>query len=135
MQSRGGKGIKAMNLTDKTGRMCCQLPVHEEEDILLITDDGTIIRMPVNDISTLGRNTQGVRLMRVEAGCKVVGVARAEADEETDEENGEIRTADAIDGIDLDDAPTEKQSDAPDALDRLVDSLESDPEPENDDDI
>ena len=115
--------------------MCCQLPVHEEEDILIITDDGTIIRMPVNDISTLGRNTQGVRLMRVEAGCKVVGVARAEADEETDEETGEIRTADAIDGIDLDDAPTEKQSDAPDALDRLVDSLESDPEPENDDDI
>ena len=75
--------------------------------------------------------------MRVEAGCKVMGVARAEADEETadDEETDEIRTADAIDGIDLDDAPTEKQSDEPDALDRLVDSLESDPEPENDDDI
>ena len=137
VQSRGGKGIKAMNLTDKTGRMCCQLPVHEEEDILLITDDGTIIRMPVDDISTLGRNTQGVRLMRVEAGCKVVGVARAEADEEIadDEENGEVRTADAVDGIDLDDAPTEKQSDEPDALDRLVDSLESDPEPDSDDDI
>ena len=82
VQSRGGKGIKAMNLTAKTGALTCQLLAHEDEDILLITDDGTLIRMPVADISTLGRNTQGVRLMRVEDGCKVVCVARAEAEEE-----------------------------------------------------
>ena len=82
VQSRGGKGIKAMNLTAKTGALTCQLLVHEDEDILLITDDGTLIRMPVADISTLGRNTQGVRLMRVEDGCKVVCVARAEAEED-----------------------------------------------------
>ena len=82
VQSRGGKGIKAMNLTVKTGALTCQLLVHEDEDILLITDDGTLIRMPVADISTLGRNTQGVRLMRVEDGCKVVCVARAEAEED-----------------------------------------------------
>ena len=82
VQSRGGKGIKAMNLTTKTGALTCQLLVHEDEDILLITDDGTLIRMPVADISTLGRNTQGVRLMRVEDGCKVVCVARAEAEED-----------------------------------------------------
>ncbi len=80
VQSRGGKGIKAMNLTEKTGLLTCQLLVHEREDILLITDDGTIIRTPVESISTLGRNTQGVRLMRVAEGSKVVGVARAEAD-------------------------------------------------------
>ena len=82
VHSRGGKGIKAMNLTAKTGALTCQLLVHEDEDILLITDDGTLIRMPVADISTLGRNTQGVRLMRVEDGCKVVCVARAEAEED-----------------------------------------------------
>ena len=81
-QGRGGKGIKAMNLTDKTGRLTCQLLAHEAEDILLITDDGTVIRMPVSSISTLGRNTQGVRLMRVSEGSKVVCVARAEAEEE-----------------------------------------------------
>ena len=80
VQSRGGKGIKAMNLTEKTGLLTCQLLVHEAEDILLITDDGTVIRTPVESISTLGRNTQGVRLMRVAEGSKVVGVARAEAD-------------------------------------------------------
>ena len=81
VQSRGGKGIKAMNLTGKTGRLTCQLLADEAEDILLITDDGTIIRTPVSSISTLGRNTQGVRLMRVEEDCRVVCVARAEAEE------------------------------------------------------
>jgi len=86
VQSRGGKGIKAMNLTAKTGALTSQLLVKEDEDILLITDDGTIIRMPVDGISVLGRNTQGVRLMRVEEGCKVVCVARAEAEEEELEE-------------------------------------------------
>ena len=82
VQSRGGKGIKAMNLTEKTGRLTCQLLADEAEDILLITDDGTIIRTPVSSISTLGRNTQGVRLMRVAEESKVVCVARAEAEEE-----------------------------------------------------
>ena len=81
VQSRAGKGIKAMNLTAKTGRLTCQLLADEGEDILIITDDGTIIRMPVDSISTLGRNTQGVRLMRVGEGSKVVCVARAEAEE------------------------------------------------------
>ena len=92
VQSRGGKGIKAMNLTPKTGRLTCQLLADEAEDILLITDDGTIIRVPVGSISTLGRNTQGVRLMRVAEESKVVGVARAEAEEEepeTEAEDGE----------------------------------------------
>ncbi|MCQ2437175.1 MAG: DNA gyrase subunit A [Clostridia bacterium] len=91
LQSRAGKGIKAMNLTEKTGRLACHLLVHEDEDILLITDDGTIIRTPVADISTTGRATQGVRLMKVGEGTKIVGVARAEAEPEEDEsaENAE----------------------------------------------
>ena len=87
VQSRGGKGIKAMNLTGKTGMLTCQLLADEAEDILLITDDGTIIRVPVSSISTLGRNTQGVRLMKVGEGSKVVCVARAEAEEEAAEDN------------------------------------------------
>ena len=59
LQSRGGKGIMAMRLTDKTGLMAAQLLVHEDEDIMLITDDGTIIRMPVSGISTIGRVYSG----------------------------------------------------------------------------
>jgi DNA gyrase subunit A len=85
VQSRGGKGIKAMNLTDKTGLLASQLLVHEGEDLLLITDDGTIIRTPVSAISVQGRNTQGVRIMRVDDGSKVVCVARAEPEDDEDE--------------------------------------------------
>ena len=86
LQGRGGKGIKAMNLTDKTGALAGQLLVNEEEDILIITDDGTVIRTPVSSISVQGRNTQGVRLMRVQENSRVVCVARAEAEEEAPEE-------------------------------------------------
>ncbi len=90
VQSRGGKGIKAMNLTSKTGRLTCQLLADEAEDILLITDDGTIIRTPVSSISTLSRNTQGVRLMRVAEDSKVISVARAEAEEDEPEETEDV---------------------------------------------
>ena len=87
-QGRNGKGITAMNLTEKTGRLVAQLMVHPEEDILLITDDGTVIRTPVSDIRVCGRATQGVRLMRVAEGCRIAAVARAEAEEE-DGDDGE----------------------------------------------
>ena len=86
---RNGKGIIAMALTEKTGSLVAQLMVHEEEDILLITDDGTIIRTPVEDIRLCGRATQGVRLMRVAEGSRIVAVARAEKEEEETEENNE----------------------------------------------
>ncbi len=139
VQSRAGKGIKAMNLTEKTGPLTCQLLVHDEEDLLLITTDGTIIRTPVSSISTLGRNTQGVRLMRVEEDCRVICVARAEAEEESTDEAEEPVEAGSGSDLDydapaLDDAPTEKMTDEPDALDRLLDDLEENPEPENDGD-
>ena len=86
LQQRGGKGIKAMNLTEKTGKLAAQLLVHDEEDLMIITIDGTVIRTPVSSISVLGRNTQGVRLMRVGEDSKVICVARAEAEPEEVEE-------------------------------------------------
>lgn len=84
-QGRNGKGIIAIKLTEKTGELAAQLMVHPKEDIMLITDDGTIIRMNVDSISHIGRNSQGVRLMRLAQGSQVVGVAKAEAFEEEDE--------------------------------------------------
>ena len=80
-QGRNGKGIRAMNLTDKTGTLAALLLVHPEEDILLITDDGTIIRTRVEDVRLCGRNTQGVRVMKLQDGSRVVGVARADKEE------------------------------------------------------
>ncbi|MBE5779369.1 MAG: DNA gyrase subunit A [Clostridiales bacterium] len=81
-QGRNGMGIKAMNLTDKTGLLAKHLAVNLDEDILLITDDGTIIRMAVSDIRETSRATQGVRLMRIAEGAKIVAVARAEQEQE-----------------------------------------------------
>ena len=85
LQSRAGKGIKAMNLTDKTGGLAGQLLVRSDEDILIITDDGTIIRTPVESIPLHGRATQGVRLMRVADGSRIMSIERAEQEPEEDE--------------------------------------------------
>ncbi len=91
--SRGGKGVIAMGLNEKTGALAAQLMVQEDEDILLITDDGTIIRTPVRDIRIAGRATQGVRLMRVAESSRIVGVARAETEEEDEPETPDTASA------------------------------------------
>ncbi len=92
--NRGGKGIRAMNLTGKTGPLAAQLVIHGDEDLMLITDDGTIIRMAASDVSWLSRTTQGVRLMRVGEGSQVVGVSRTPREEEMPEEDSEGEAAD-----------------------------------------
>ena len=85
-QTRGGKGILAMRLTEKTGLMAAQMLVDPDEDIMLITDDGTIIRMPVSGISVIGRVSQGVRVMRVEGESRIVGVTATEREEDAADE-------------------------------------------------
>lgn len=86
-QGRGGQGVTAMNLTEKTGAMAAQLMVRDDEDVILITDDGTVIRTSVDSIRVCGRATQGVRLMRVAEGSRIVGVARTDKE---DEENDSV---------------------------------------------
>lgn len=84
VQGRGGSGILTMKTTDKTGLVVSTLAIEEKEDIMLITNQGKVIRMKVGQISIIGRNTQGVRLIQLEEGEKVVGVARlAEKEEES----------------------------------------------------
>ncbi len=107
-QSRNGKGIIAMKLTDKTGPLVAQLTVSEDEDILLITDEGVIIRMAVDSISQTGRATQGVRLMRLADGAKIVGVARAEQEDEDDEPEAADEDLDTYDDG-SEDKPTEPE--------------------------
>ncbi len=87
LQSRGGIGLKSMNITDKTGKLCGLKVVDGSEDIMLINDAGVVIRMSVEEISLIGRSTQGVRLMRVDDETKVVCVAKImETEEEEDPE-------------------------------------------------
>lgn len=92
MHRRGGKGVLAMMLTDKTGDLTCLKMVKGDEDLMLIRDDGTIMRMPVSQVNVIGRNTQGVRLMRVDEGTKVVSIAVAPHSEEEAEAEGEAIT-------------------------------------------
>ena len=74
-QRRGGRGVIAMNLTEKTGRLVCMRMVQGDEDVMMIRDDGTVMRMPVEQIRVISRNTQGVKLMQVPEGARVASVA------------------------------------------------------------
>ncbi len=85
-QGRAGKGVSVMNLTDKTGPLAAMLMVGESDELMIITDDGTIIRTRVEEIRQTGRVTQGVRMMRVAEGSRIVDVdiAAPEDEEESD---------------------------------------------------
>ncbi|MDR2590161.1 MAG: DNA gyrase subunit A, partial [Oscillospiraceae bacterium] len=82
VQSRGGIGRKNQIITDKTGTVADIKVVDDNDDVMIISDDGTIIRMAAADISTIGRNTQGVRLMRIGTDAKVISIARTEKEDE-----------------------------------------------------
>ncbi len=84
-QTRAGKGVLTYRVTDKTGPLVGMEIVDEDGDVLLINSDGSIIRMHVDEISILGRATQGVTLMRMSEDVQVVGTAKAERYDEAEE--------------------------------------------------
>jgi DNA gyrase subunit A len=89
LQSRGGKGVITMKTTEKTGRVIGVQLVGADDQLMLITNTGKIIRLRINDIRVIGRNTQGVRLIDLEEGERVVSLARlAEKEEEDEAEEG-----------------------------------------------
>ena len=85
VQIRGGKGVLTYKVTQKTGKLVGARIATDDEDVMLITDKGTIIRLKVKDISVLGRSTQGVTLMRTTDGGKVVSIETIEPDIEKEE--------------------------------------------------
>ncbi len=85
VQGRGGQGVIAIQTTSRNGRTVGALQVATEDEIMLISSNGTLVRTGVEDISIMGRNTQGVRLIRVEGGQRLVGLARIESIDEDDE--------------------------------------------------
>ena len=82
VRGRGGLGIKNYNVTEKTGRIADVKMVSPGDDILVISDDATIIRMAVDSISVLGRSTQGVRIMRLSEGSRVISIEKTERETE-----------------------------------------------------
>lgn len=95
VQSRGGKGIKTCNITNKNGPLVSLKMVAEEDDIMIVTANGVIIRTTVEGISTTGRNTQGVTLIRVREGEEVATVARVNIN---DDEVDELEDEDIVEG-------------------------------------
>ena len=107
-QHRGGFGLRGYQITEKTGKAAGVKVVQEDDDILIISDDGTIIRMAAADVNVYSRTAQGVRVMRVSEGTKVISLARVpqEEDKNQTEEAAEETTEPA-------DAPAETPASAP----------------------
>ena len=85
IQGRGGQGVIAIQTSERNGRAIGALQVSDEDEIMLISSSGTLVRTPVSEISIIGRNTQGVRLIRVQSGQRLVGLARIQSIEGEDE--------------------------------------------------
>ena len=94
-QNRGGLGVKAAELTDKTGALVALKQTMGDEDLMMIADNGVIIRTPVESISTFSRVSQGVKIMKLREGAKVVSVALVEHEDES-EETAEEQNEEAV---------------------------------------
>lgn len=90
--NRGGKGVKTINVTEKTGKLIAIKSVSNENDLMIITLNGLTIRLHVNTISVLGRATQGVRVINLKGDDRIASVARVDIDpdEENEESDGEV---------------------------------------------
>jgi DNA gyrase subunit A len=88
--ARGGKGVITMKTTDKTGRVIGVQQVTEDDQLMLVSNTGKIIRLRIKDIRVIGRNTQGVRLIDLEEGERVVSLARLAEKEDEEEETPQV---------------------------------------------
>ncbi|MEZ6318004.1 MAG: DNA gyrase C-terminal beta-propeller domain-containing protein [Phycisphaerales bacterium] len=91
-QSRGGKGRADIKTTDRNGRSVAAVGVLDDDDVVVISRGGQLVRMAANSISCIGRGTQGVRVVGLKDGDQVVSAARVE---ESDEDEGEVDSPDA----------------------------------------
>ncbi|MFM6934663.1 MAG: DNA gyrase subunit A [Flavobacteriales bacterium] len=92
--NRGGKGVKTLNITDKTGKLLSIQNVFDEDDLMIITKSGVTIRMHVDTIRTMGRAAQGVRLINLRANAEIAAIARVPRTEDEDEDIEVIEGAD-----------------------------------------
>jgi len=95
--NRGGKGVKTINITEKTGSLIALIAVRDEDDLMIITRGGVTIRIPVDGLRVMGRNTQGVRLITLKSNQSIAAVTNVERDEE---EETDIEGIVGIEGVD-----------------------------------
>ncbi len=98
VQGRGGQGVIGIQTSVRNGELVAAVQVTDDEDIMLISDGGTLVRTSTEGISTLGRNTQGVTLIRLGENESLVGLARVEAEDPQDGENGDDENGEGGDG-------------------------------------
>lgn len=122
IRKRGGKGVKTFKITERNGSLVGLSTITGEEDILLVTNQGVIIRFEANDISITGRDTQGVRLMRLdeEQAISTLSVIDPTDDDEDEEEGEEPITP--VEEVDID----EENSERPEEVDELIGRAEED---------
>lgn len=96
-KGRGSKGVIAMQTSERNGKLIGAVQVLDGEEIMMISDQGTLVRTRVDEVSVLGRNTQGVRLIKVKTGEHIVGIERIEENFDN-EDNAEDVSSDAADG-------------------------------------
>ena len=87
MTNRGGKGVRTLNITDKTGKLVALQAVEDRDDLMIINKSGVAIRIGVESLRIMGRATQGVRLIRLDGDDQIASVARVEKDESTESDS------------------------------------------------
>jgi len=111
--NRGGKGVKTITVTEKTGALVSLKAVTDEDDLMIITKKGTMIRMGVNTLRVMGRATQGVRLINLRKGDEIASIAKVPASEEEEElldaEGNVIVATEGEEGATAPEAPTESE--------------------------
>jgi len=94
LTKRGAKGVISMNITDKTGEVVSIMEVQDSDDLVVMTTGGILIRQPVKDVRIIGRNTQGVRLIRLEEGDQIADITTVPHEEDVDESGDDAPQAD-----------------------------------------
>lgn len=96
--NRGGKGVKTITVTDKTGELVSLKAVNDEDDLMIITKKGTMIRMAVDSLRVMGRATQGVRLINLRTNDEIASIAKVPASDEEELEEG-VENAEGTEGV------------------------------------
>jgi len=102
-QGRGGQGVIGIQTSERNGQLIAALQVTNDDDIMLISDGGTLVRTHAEEISTLGRNTQGVTLIRLRDNENLVGVARIQCEDDEASDSDEIDTeiSEVVDAVNV----------------------------------
>ncbi len=108
IQHRGGKGVKCYKITEKTGFVVGAKAVHEDQEVMLITNEGIIIRIEVRGISVLGRITSGVKLMNVDSSKDIVVASVAKVRKDTSDTSDALETSETLDESDVPEMPEEE---------------------------